>query len=153
MQILVKASAPGTANFRIWLSAALLGVFVAAVAPAQKLSLPKAGLPGEWREIGKLTANFVADHDSILVKGPFDGFRRIKLRVSEADVELRRLVVAYDNGKEEELDVRQSLRAGEETRSMNLKGFGRQSIRKIDLWYNTKGLKSGRATVTVLGLK
>jgi hypothetical protein len=54
---------------------------------------------GTWRLLGEVTANFTADHDVIVVRGPYDNFRRIKFKVTNAPLNLTRLVVTYDNGE------------------------------------------------------
>jgi hypothetical protein len=46
--------------------------------------------PGEWRVIGTTHANHSVDHDMIVVKGPFDDFRQIKFKVTDAPLNLLR---------------------------------------------------------------
>ena len=79
---------------------AALGVAVAvlpAEAFAQKVVQPKPGAAGEWRLIGQTHADHAADHDVIIVKGPFDNFRRIKFKVTDAPLNMQRMVVTYDS--------------------------------------------------------
>jgi hypothetical protein len=120
---------------------------------AQKVSQPRAGAPGSWRLIGSTQANFAADHDAIIVQGPFDNFRRIKFKVTGAALNLMRMVITYDNGMPDKIDVRQNIPQGGESRIIDLKGAGKRSIRKIEFWYDTKGILKGRADVTVVGMK
>lgn len=51
------------------------------------------------------------------------------------------------------LEVRQDIRKGGESRAIDLKGAGKRSLRKIDFWYETKGVLQGKADVTVFGMK
>jgi hypothetical protein len=120
---------------------------------AQKVSQPRAGAPGSWRLIGSTQANFTADHDAIIVQGPFDNFRIIKFKVTGAALNLVRMVVTYDNGMPDKINVRQNIPQGGESRIIDLKGAGKRSIRKIEFWYDTKGILKGRADVTVVGMK
>ncbi len=120
---------------------------------AQVVSRPRAGSPGEWRLIGTVQANFKADHDSIRVQGPFDQFRRIKFKVTNAPVNIQRMVVVYGNGEPDKIDVRAQIPEGGESRQIDLKGVGKRSIRRIDFWYDTKGFLKGKANVTVFGMK
>jgi hypothetical protein len=145
----------GTASRRLWITTAAVGALTTLVSPAlaQKVARPRAGGAGDWRLIGTLTANFVADHDSITVKGPFDDFRRVKLRVTGADLEIHHLVITYDRGASEELEVREFIRQGGETRAIDLRGIGRRSVRRIDVWHKTKGILKGKATLVILGMK
>jgi hypothetical protein len=120
---------------------------------AQKVTKPRAGTPGTWRLIGSTQANFTADHDMIIVQGPFDDFRKVKFKVTDAPLNLMHMVITYDNGMPDKIDVRQNIPQGGESRVIDLKGAGKRSIRKIEFWYDTKGILKGRANVTVFGMK
>jgi hypothetical protein len=114
---------------------------------------PRAGEPGEWRLIGSTQANHTVDHDTIVVKGPFDNFRKIKFKVTESPLNLLRLVVTYDNGEPDKIEVRNNIPKGGESRVIDLRGVGKRSLRRIDFWYETKGLLRRKANVTVFGMK
>lgn len=120
---------------------------------SQKLSHPNGGAPGTWRLIGSVQANHQADHDMIAVQGPYDNFRAVKFKVTGAPLNLMRMVVTYDNGQPDKMDVRQNIPQGGESRVLDLAGAGKRSIRKIEFWYDTKGILNGKANVTVFGLK
>jgi hypothetical protein len=122
-------------------------------AQAQKVVQPKGGNPGEWRLIGQTHADHGNDHDAIIVKGPFDNFRKIKFKVTDAPLNMQHMVVTYDNGAPDRIDVRQNIPKGGESRVIDLRGIGKRSVRRIDFWYDTKGLLNGKADVTVFGMK
>jgi len=133
-----------------------LTMTLAAMAPdahAQQVVQPRAGAPGEWRLIGQTHADHAADHDSIIVKGPFDNFRKIKFKVTDAPLNMQHMVVTYDNGAPDKIDVRQNIPQGGESRVIDLRGIGKRSVRRIDFWYDTKGFLKGKADVTVFGMK
>jgi hypothetical protein len=130
----------------------LVGSVVVSAAEQKKVTHPRPAAAGQWRVIGQVTANFTADHDAIVVKGPNDDFHRIKIKVTDAPLHLKRLVVTYDNGEPERLDVRENIAKGGESRAIDLRG-GRRSIRKIEFWYDTAGVLHGKADVTVFGQK
>ena len=137
-------------------SALALGLALAllpAVGFAQKVVQPRAGAPGEWRLIGQTHADHAADHDVIIVKGPFDNFRKIKFKVTDAPLNMQHMVVTYDNGAPDRIDVRQNIPQGGESRVIDLRGVGKRSLRKIEFWYDTKGFLKGKADVTVFGMK
>jgi len=140
---------------RLVIAAVIASLFVIGVAPAhaQVVARPRSGPPGSWRLIGTTEAAFRADHDGIAVRGPFDDFRRIKFKVTGAPLNLERLVVTYENGVPEPIAVRQNIPEGGESRQIDLAGAGKRRIRRIDFWYNTKGLLKGKAHVTVFGMK
>jgi hypothetical protein len=132
---------------------AILAVAWSAPVQAQVRSVPRSGPAGSWRVIGTTEAGFKADHDGILVQGPFNDFRRIKFKVTGAPLNLQRLVVTYDSGVPDPIDVRHSIPEGGESRQIDLKGAGKRRIRRIDFWYDTKGFLKGKAHVTVFGMK
>jgi hypothetical protein len=122
-------------------------------ATAQRVGTPRGGNAGSWRVLGTTQASHSADHDMIVVKGPYDYFRRLKLKVTDAPLNLQRMVVTYDdNGAPEKIDVRQNISQGGESRVIDLRG-GKRKLRTIEFWYDTKGFLSGKADVTVFGMK
>jgi hypothetical protein len=131
---------------------AMVAISLGGIALAKE-TRPNAGPAGSWRLIGQTEAGHTADHDSITVKGPFDDFRRIKFKVTHAPLNLHRLVVTYDNGVPDEIEVRENIRQGGESRVIDLRGVGKRSIRRIDFWFDTEGLLRGKAKVTVFGMK
>jgi len=133
------------------LAATLAGLAVPA--QAQKVVQPKAGAAGTWRLIGQTHADHGADHDTIVVQGPFDNYRRIKFKVTDAPLNMKHMVVTYDYGAPDKIDIRQNIAQGGESRVIDLKGVGKRSIRRIDFWYDTQGFLKGKADVTVFGMK
>jgi hypothetical protein len=105
---------------------------------------------GSWEKLGKVTATHNSDHDKIKVEGRHDDFRKLKFRVSDSPLNMHRIIVTYDNGGAERLEVRQNIPKGGETRDIDLQG-GKRSIRTIEFWYDTKGLLNGKADVTAYG--
>ncbi len=103
-----------------------------------------------WVKLGKVTATHSADHDRIKVEGRNDDFRKLKFKVSDSPLNMHKIVVTYDNGAPESLEVRQDIPKGGETRDIDLQG-GKRSIRTIEFWYDTKGLLNGKADVTAYG--
>lgn len=131
----------------------LVFTFFSLICFGQKISHPKAGAPGSWRLIGSVQANHQADHDMIIVQGPYDNFRALKFKVTGAPLNMMRMIVTYDNGMPDKMDVRQNIPQGGESRVLDLAGAGKRSIRKIEFWYDTKGFLNGKANVTVFGMK
>ena len=140
-------------RFAAVIVAALVGSVVVEGGDQQKIARPRAGAPGEWRLLGQVTANLEADHDVIVVTGPFDNFRRVKFKVTDAPLHFTRLVVTYDNGAPDKIDTREDIPQGGESRVIDLRGVGQRSIRRVDFWYDTKGILRGKAEVTLFGMK
>jgi hypothetical protein len=105
---------------------------------------------GDWVKLGSVMAGHDADHDRITVAGPYDNFRRLKFKVKNASLNMHQVVVTYDDGAPERLDVKENLAAGAETRAIDLHG-GKRSIRTIEFWYETKNNKGDKAEVVAFG--
>ncbi len=120
---------------------------------AQQVVVPSPGYTGSWRLLGTVTANHTADHDRIIVAGPYDYFRRLKFKVTNSPLTLVRMIVSYDDrGAPENIDVRCNIPKGGESRVIDLRG-GKRKIKAVDFWYETKGFLNGRAHLTLFGIK
>ncbi|MEN9569032.1 MAG: hypothetical protein RL172_263 [Bacteroidota bacterium] len=129
----------------------LLTLTVAAF--TQTVSRPRAGGAGSWRLLGTVSAKHSADHDIIIVKGPYDYFRKIKFKVTDAPLNMQRVEVFYDDGgAPEKLEVRYNIPKGGESRVIDLRG-GRRKLKSVHFWYDTKGFLNGKADVTLFGMK
>jgi hypothetical protein len=104
----------------------------------------------QWRRIGVKEVDYRVDHDTINVPVYKGDFRRIQLRVRRAPVRFQRVVVHFRNGGDQELDFRDLIRAGGQTRSIDLTG-GERHIASVDLWYETASLGRRKAEVSVWG--
>jgi hypothetical protein len=113
---------------------------------------PSSGPPGSWQKIGTTHASHSADHDTIVVSGPGDAFRRIKFKVKDAPLHLRRMVVTFEDNGLQNVETRDEIPKGGESRVIDLKGNVRR-IKRIDFWYDTTGWLQGTADVTVFGMK
>jgi len=139
-----------TAVFAV-LALAMAGAALSAA--GQQVTRPNPGPPGSWRLIGQTHASHSADHDAIVARGPYDNFRKIKFKVTDAPLNMHYMLVTYDNGAPDRIDVRQNIPKGGESRVIDLRGAGKRSLRKVEFWYDTKGLLNGKADVTLFGMK
>ncbi|WP_259067754.1 hypothetical protein HDF24_19095 [Mucilaginibacter sp. X4EP1] len=132
----------------------LLFIFaISQIAIAQQVRYAKAAPVGSWQIIGTTQAKFTADHDGIIVQGPFNNFRSVKLKVTDAPLRLVKMVVTYDNGAPDNIETLYDIPQGGESRIIDLRGVGERKIRRIDFWYDTRGAARGRANVTVFAMK
>jgi len=104
----------------------------------------------QWRKIGSKEVDYRVDHDTINVPFYKGDFRRIQLRVRRAPVRFQRVVVHFRNGGDQELEFRDLIRAGGQTRPIDLNGRERQ-ISSVDLWYETASMNRRKAEVSVWG--
>lgn len=137
-------------NTRRLLVAACALTLMAGGALAQGLHMDDSHKDSDWVKLGRVTATHSADHDRIKVEGRNDDFRKLKFKVSDSPLNMHKIIVTYDNGPPETLEVRQDIPKGGETRDIDLSG-GKRSIRTIEFWYDTKGLLNGKADVTAFG--
>jgi len=129
-------------------------LFVAGVTnvKAQAVSQPRGGPAGSWRLIGTTQANFTTDHDVVTVVGPHDQFRKLKFKVTDAPLDINRMVVTFDNGQRMPIDTRFTIPQGGESRVIDLPGKVRH-LRTVEFWYDTHGRGKGKADVTLFGMK
>jgi hypothetical protein len=139
-------------NKIIALSVVLI-LFFGNIVQAQKISQPGPGARGTWKILGTTHAKHTADHDAIIIKGPYDYFRKLKFKVTDAPLNMHRMIVRYDDGGlPENIDIRHNIPQGGESRIIDLRG-GKRKLKSVEFWYDTKGLLRGKADVTLFGIK
>lgn len=105
-----------------------------------------------WHKIGERRVDFVKDRDEILVIVA-DRFSAIKFMVTEASIDLLDLEVYYESGDRQDIQVRNPIRAGSESRVIDLNG-GERSLKKIVFLYKTfPNQREEKAHVEIWGLK
>ena len=138
----------------IWSIAGLAAMLLFADASmAAKEVHPSCGPPGTWCSLGHVTADRSRDHDTIVIKGSDDEFRALKFKVKDSPIDIHRMVVTYDNGAREEVNTRNDIPKGGESRNIDLRGSGKRSLKKVEFWYDSKGLLNGKAEVKLFGLR
>jgi hypothetical protein len=121
------------------------------VAFAQEPSVMLSDKPG-WHKIGEVKADFKMENQSISVMGK-DMFKSILLKVTDAPINIEGIQVFYESGDMEEFNVKNELKAGAETRKMDLKG-GAKEIKKVTFTYKTlPNQQDEKAHVELYGLK
>lgn len=105
-----------------------------------------------WYKIGERSASFEKESESIIVMGK-DEFSSLRLRAADAPISIERLQVYFEGGKIQEVDVKQPLKAGEETREIVLEASNKE-IDRIVFTYNTVANDKGeKARVELYGYK
>lgn len=105
-----------------------------------------------WRELGSVKAGHNGDHDRIDINGPHDSFRKLKFRVSNSPLNMKKMVVTYDGGAPENIEVRNNIPKGGESREIDLRG-GKRNLKSVEFWFETQGILNGKAEVTLYGSK
>ena len=113
------------------------------------LTVPSAEA-GEWELLGQREVKVRAEKDTIVVTAKEGLFTKLKMRVMRRGIRIADMKVHFGNGQVQDVKLRSDIKAGGETRVIDLPGDGRV-IRKIDLVYKTKRGSKGRAKVQVWG--
>ena len=103
------------------------------IVSAQRSNYSRTQVPGRWVFLGQSQVDGRMDHDRILVPGR-GRYQRVQIRVDRAPIEFHRVVVHYANGGSEELNIRQRISAGGQTRAIDLRGNERD-IESVEFFY------------------
>jgi len=125
-------------------------LFVSAIALVSFTTIESKGFQ-QWNLIGEKRVSFAIDRDVIHVTGN-DNYRQIKLKVKDGPVHILDMDVYFENGDKFDVSIKQRIGKDGESRLIDLPG-GSRSIKKIEFWYETKGLVKGRGRVQVWGKK
>jgi hypothetical protein len=117
------------------------------------LSAGASSVTAQWVDLGTKEVKDRSEQDTWHVGKDKGDFRRIKIAVGERAVRFYRLRVTFENGRTEDLELRSVIRAGGESRAIDLKGAHRY-IDKIDIWYEANTARRGRRSrVTLFGIR
>mgnify|MGYP001806343588 CR=1 FL=1 len=127
-----------------------LMIFLVGLSPRNNHSINQIG---NWKLLGTVVASHNSDHDVILVKGPYDYFKKLKFKVTNSPLILNKMIVRYDDGgRPENINTKIEIPKGGESRAIDLNG-GRRKIKTVEFWYESKGILNGKANLTLLGMK
>jgi hypothetical protein len=92
------------------------------------------------------------DHDRIVVTAARGEYRAIRFRVENAAIEFDRVLVHFGNGTTVPIALKHRLRAGEQTRALDLPG-DRRVIESVEFWYGRGNQRNPeRPKVSLFGL-
>lgn len=104
----------------------------------------------KWEKLGERRVNLGIDHDRIFV-GSRDGvFSKLKIIIKNSGINMHKMEVHFGNGEKQEIEIREEIQKGGESRVIDLRG-NRRVITKVDFWYDTKGLINNKAVVELWG--
>lgn len=104
-----------------------------------------------WNYLGSSKVHGAGvDHDEILVTGMQGDFSAIKLFVENEGVEFERVVVHFGNGGQQELNLRDFIPTGGETRVLDLTGRDRV-IHSVDFFYKSNPMTKRKGKVKLYG--
>lgn len=103
----------------------------------------------KWVKLGERDVTDRVDYDTIVVTAARGDFKALKLVVRKRAVQFREVKVHFGNGEVQELELRDVIPAGGESRILDLQG-GDRVIEKITFKYDAQSL-GGHARVIVFG--
>lgn len=116
-------------------------------------NLETTGLANEaapWELLGSRKVNYALDRDEIPVTSAQGVFKTLQVKVKRSPLNMHKLVVHFGNGDKQELELRENLKAGGQSRLIDLPGNSRV-IKKVVFWYDTKNLAGRKAMVELWG--
>ncbi|HKQ74449.1 MAG TPA: hypothetical protein VJ810_12230 [Blastocatellia bacterium] len=117
-------------------------------------SLPRVSLygldiirrPEPWSYLGQASVSGSRDRDIIGIGRNEGRFHSLQLRVAGGTVEFHRVVVHYSNGASEEVEVRDRIPAGGQTRAIDLRG-GERTISNVEFFYGNANFRGARVSL------
>lgn len=106
---------------------------------------------GRWIELGSANVDGGRDHDVIRVNTPGE-FRALQMGIKGGTIEFQRVVVHFENGEDQELQVRDRIRAGGKTRVIDLPG-NRRRLQSVEFWYGKPNWGRSRPRVNLWGMR
>jgi len=105
----------------------------------------------KWIDLGTREVKDKSEQDTWHL-GPDKGtFRAVRILVQKHPVKFYRLRVTYANGQQQEFQLANRIKAGGQTRVLDLSGAERV-IDKVDVWYEAYTAGDGvRSQVTLMG--
>ena len=114
------------------------------------LGLAPTAAQARWEQLGCQKVGFAVDKDIIRVGRQEGKFKAIRLLVSGNKVHMMDLKVIYADGTPDDIPVREEIRAGGQTKPLDLRG-NRRAIKQIEMVYRSQPNFKGEATVCVEG--
>lgn len=105
---------------------------------------------GRWEVLGTTNVTDRLDHDTLVVTRAQGTFKAVKLKVLGHGVEFRSMKIHFANGDVQNVELRDKIPAGGESRVIDVEGYDR-GIRSIEFLYDAQALRGRHAKVRVFG--
>jgi hypothetical protein len=106
---------------------------------------------GKWELLGEKEVDRVKEWDVFNAKG--NGiYTAFKLKVLNSRVKFEKMVIEYDNGRKQSVDLNKEIEENGESRIIDVVG-DRRKIKSISFRYSTRGAFNDKAKVQVWGRK
>jgi hypothetical protein len=105
---------------------------------------------GDWKKLGARNVKHRTERDVILVGAKEGTFKAIKFTVRKSGIHLLDMKVHFMNGDVIDVEIRNFIPAGGETRVIDLPGVNRR-IEKVVFWYKSLKKKDKEARIRLWG--
>ena len=105
---------------------------------------------GDWFFLEDKKVGFGVDHDVIHFGNWKDDVRQIKLKVTDGPLKMYSMIIHFDNGTSQNVEMRFRFAQGSESRVIDMNG-GLRHLTSIEFTYETKGFIRGKSRVAVWG--
>jgi len=113
----------------------------------------KAAAAQQWVDLGDREVKDRSEQDTWHVGKGKGEFNKLKLKVIDRPVRFYRARVTFENGRTQEIEIRNVIKAGGESRAIDLEGRDR-FIDKVDIWYEAQTVRQGvRSHVVLFGIR
>jgi hypothetical protein len=116
----------------------------------KEVSAEKAA-PGTWQVLGRATVDDGKDKDEFKIEGA-DRFRNLRVKAQKQDIEMKDMDVYYEDGGKEDIEVKETIKAGGQTRPLQLKGDSKR-IKRVEFSYSAKGKGDAKGIIILEGQK
>jgi hypothetical protein len=106
----------------------------------------------DWVLLGERNVTDRLDHDVITVTSERGEFSAVKVAVRRHAVDFHRFIIHFANGDQQVIQVRKTIPAGGESRTVDLDG-GRRAIHSIEFWYDAHTFGGKVGLVQAYGLR
>src|SRR4051795_11197449 len=129
----------------------LVGAMLAVALVSARAQATADDVDKDWKVLGEAKISR-GQAEEIKVGGDEGVFKRLKLEVRGADVQFKKITVVYESGDPEEVEVRDEVKRGSQTRPIDLKG-GRRAIKKVLLAVKIDKDTDRDARIVLMGSK
>jgi hypothetical protein len=104
----------------------------------------------KWVKLGERTVNHTVDHSEIVFESLNANVGALRVKVRKGAINLHRCVVYYQDNQTHEIDILNSIPAGQESKVIELP-VPPKTINKLVFTYDTKNRATQKAEVEVMG--
>lgn len=104
-----------------------------------------------WVMLGTANVDGGRDHDVVRINTP-GAFRALQLGIKGGTIEFQRVVAHFENGEDQELQVRERIASNSRTRVIDLSGE-RRRVRSVEFWYGKPNWGRSRPKVNLWGMR